>query len=392
MRLAVIGFGNAGGKITDRLIEYESSTGRALCRFPAVVNTAKVDLERIDNVPPEYQILIGQTDARSKGHGAGADPELGAEVTERDRAEIGRVLDQVPLHDVDAFLVVAGLGGGTGSGGGPVLASMLSERYREAVYALGVLPSEDEGGRASLNAARSLRSYVDATDALVLFDNEAWREGRDALDAGYERTNREIAKRVVTLLAAGERDGSTVAENAMDASDVNRTLAVGGVSTVAYAETDVEPSTARRQGLLDRFRSRDGEADGADAATKVHGLVRRAVRSRLTCPAAVDSAERVLVVVSGPPSEFSQKGLERARRWLEAETGSAEVLAGDDPREASDVLSATVLLSNVTEVPRVDRLQEQAVAAKDSIESQAGEREAAISELVTDPDDELDPV
>ena len=391
MKLAVIGFGNAGGKITDRLLEYESSTGRELCRFPAVINTANIDLEKIENIPPEYRILIGQTDERSKGHGAGADPDLGAEIAEQDRLEIERVLDQVPLHEVDAFLVVAGLGGGTGSGGGPVLASTLAERYGEPVYGLGILPSEDEGGRASLNAARSIPTYTEATDALILFDNNAWREGRDSVDVGYERTNREIAKRVVTLLAPGARDGSTVAENAMDASDINRTLSVGGVGTIAYAETDLDESTTRQQGLLGRFRPGDG-TDGADAATKVHGLVRRAVRSRLTCPATVESAERALVVVSGPPREFSQKGLERARRWLETEIGSVEVLAGDDPREGSDTVSATILLSNVTDVPRVDRLQDQAVDAKENIEAQAADRDTAIEELVTDTDNELDPV
>ncbi|MFB6159694.1 MAG: tubulin/FtsZ family protein [Haloferacaceae archaeon] len=394
MKLAVIGFGNAGGKVTDRLLEYEATTGRALCRFPAVINTANIDLEKIERVPPEYRVLIGQTDERSKGHGAGADPDLGAEIARQDQLEIERVLDEVPLHEIDAFLIVAGLGGGTGSGGGPVLAERLAERYGEPVYGLGILPSEDEGGRASLNAARSIPSYSESTDALVLFDNNAWREGRDSVDAGYERTNHEIAKRVVTLLAAGERDGSTVAENAMDASDINRTLAVGGVSTIAYAETELETSTARSQGLLGRFRAGDDgtAADGADSATKVHSLVRRAVRSRLTCPATIESAERALVVVSGPPSEFSRKGLERARRWIESEIGSVEVLAGDDPREGNDTLSATVLLSNVTDVPRIDRLQDQAVDAKENIETQAADRETEIEELITDTDNELDPV
>lgn len=390
MKLAVIGFGNAGGKITDRLVAYETETGRSLCRFTAVINTANIDLERITNVPAEHRVLVGQTDERSKGHGVGADPDLGAEIARLDLPEIERVLDSVPLHEVDAFLIVAGLGGGTGSGGGPIIAERLSERYGEPVYGLVVLPNEDEGGRASLNAARSLPSYTESTDGVIVFDNDAWRATGGSLESGYERTNGEIAKRVVTLLSAGARDGSRVSENAMDSSDVNRTLSVGGLSTVAYAETGVEDSTRRRQGLLGRFYDEDATAaqDGSDHATKVHSLVRRAVRSRLTCPADIESAERALLVVSGPPRELSQKGLERARRWLEAEIDSAEVLAGDDPRQRSEVLSATVLLSNVTTVPRVDELQELAVDAKASIETQETDREEAIRELVTD--DELD--
>lgn len=357
-------------------------------------NTAQIDLKKLEYVPEEYRVLYGQTDERAKGHGVGADPDLGAEVTRQDLGEIERVLDSIPLYDVDAFLLVAGLGGGTGSGGAPVVASELAEMYDEPVYGLGILPGGDEGGRAALNAGRSLRSFTEASDGLLLFDNESWHEGTDSVAAGYERTNREIAKRFASLLAAGVKEAGQVSENAMDASDVKRTLGTGGVSTVAYAEASVDATTRSGRGLLDRFRSpsvRESE-DGADAATKVYGVVRQAVRSRLTCPASIESAERALIVVSGPPEEFSRKGIERSRQWLENEIGSAEVLAGDDPQPGRDVLSAAVLLSNVTDVPRIDRLQEQAVSAQDNIEEQAAVREEEIQELVTDPDDELDPV
>jgi cell division GTPase FtsZ len=392
MKLAVVGFGNAGGKITDRIVEYETQTERSLCRFTAVVNSARIDLQKLEYVPQRSQILVGETDERSKGHGAGADPDLGAELTRQDLGEVQRVLDNVPLHDVDAFLVIAGLGGGTGSGGGPVFAEALGERYGEPVYGLGVLPSGDEGGRASLNAARSIRSFVDSTDATIAFDNDAWREGTQSIESGYEQTNLEIAKRIVALLAPGEYDGSPVSENAMDSSDVKRTLSVGGVATIAYAEASLEDETQRQRGLLGRLRN-DGESEEVDgAATKVHGLVRRAARSRLTCPADISSAERALIVVSGPPSELSQKGLVRARKWLESQIDSVEVLAGDDPRPAAEKLRATVLLANATDVPRIDALQQQAVDAQENIDEQAAERETAISELVTDPDDDLDPI
>jgi len=393
MKLAVIGFGNAGGKIADRLLRFEDESGRSLCRFVTAFNTARIDLEKLGTVPEEYRILYGQTDERAQGHGVGADPDTGADVTREDLNELERALDDVPVYDIDAFLVIAGLGGGTGSGGAPVMANEIRERYDEPVYGLGVLPSRDEGGRAALNAARSLPTFSDAVDALVLFDNEAWRAGEDSIEAGYERTNHEIAKRIGTLLAAGEWDGSTVSENAMDASDIKRTLATGGISTVAYAETDAGAHNDGQGGLLERFRTPGPETeDGADDATKIHGLVRRAVRSRLTCPAEIESAERGLLVISGPPSHFSQKGLERARRWVESEIGSAEVLAGDDPRDAASVMTATVLLSNVTEVPRIDALQNQAVEAQENIRSQQADREEKIASLLHDEGGKLDPV
>jgi cell division GTPase FtsZ len=395
MNLAVIGFGNAGGKILDQLLAYESDSGRSLCQFALAVNSAEIDLAKLNYVPRDNRVLIGQTDQRSKGRGVGADPELGAEIARRDHNEIERALDGVPMHSIDGFLVVAGLGGGTGSGGAPVLAETLDDLYAEPVYALGVLPSAEEGGRASFNAARSLPSLTEASENLILFDNDAWRQHGDSVEMGYERTNVEIARRVVTLLAAGEIDGSQISEAAMDSSDIKRTLSTGGVSTIAYASTSLSPTTRdERQGLIDRFRSDGSTADGehGDQTMKIHSLVRKAVQSRLTCPAAVDSAERSLAVISGPPEEFSQKGLRRARDWLESETESVEVLAGDDPRQYADELSAAVLLSNVTDVPRIDELQEQAVDAKTNIQRQASGREDEIRNLITDDENELDPL
>jgi len=393
MNLAAIGFGNAGGKIIDRFVEFEQESGRSLMTDALAVNSAEIDLAKLNVIPPDRRLLIGQTDEQVKGRGVGANPELGADITRLDLTEIERQLDEVPVHDTDGFLIVTGLGGGTGSGGAPVLAERLGEIYEEPVYGLGVLPSEDEGGRPSLNAARSLQTFADATDNLMLFDNDAWRQTQGSVAAGYEKTNWEIARRFVTLLAAGEIDGSQVSESAMDGSDIRRTLAPGGISTIAYNQAKLEQTTREQQGLLGRFRS-NGEhhPDDGDLAMKIHGLVRKSVQSRLTCPADISSAERALIVVSGPPREVSQKGLQRARQWLERETGSVEVLAGDDPRTDADALSVAVLLSNVTEVPRVDELQKQAVTAKESTEKQAEKRDDEIDELLTDEDGKLDPL
>jgi len=396
MNLAVIGFGNAGGKVADKLLEFESNTGRSLCRFALAVNSAEIDLAKLDYIPRDNRILIGQTDQRVKGRGAGADPEVGATIARQDHHEIERAMDGVPIHDVDGFLIVAGLGGGTGSGGAPVLAETLQDRYAEPVYGLGILPSADEGGRPAFNAARSLTSFTEATENLILFDNDTWRQHGDSVETGYDRTNEEIARRVVTLLAAGELDGSQISEAAMDSSDVKRTLATGGVSSIAYASTGLERETREDRGLISRFTNGDKAngtgPDESDLTMKIHGLVRKAVNSRLTIPAEVDSAERSLIVVSGPPSEFSQKGLRRAREWLERETNSVEVLAGDDPRERADTLSVAVLLSNVTHVERVEALQDQAVDAKSNIQQQADTREDEIRDLITDDHGELDPI
>jgi len=393
MKLGFIGYGNAGGKVADRLLEFERQSGRNLSRAALAINSAQVDLERLQHIPEENRFLIGQTDERVKGHGVGGDPELGAEITRQDRYELDRALDQVPVFDIGAFLIIAGLGGGTGSGGAPELATHLRETYNEPVYGLGILPAAEEGGRAALNAARSLQTFTEASDNLILFDNQAWRGSQDSVAGGFKRTNAEIVKRVVTLLSAGEIDGSRISENAMDSGDIRRTLATGGVSIIAYADTSLEHEAAGREGLLGRFtESNSTSANGTDPGTRISGLMRQAVQSRLTCPAEIDSAERSLVIVSGPSNAFSRKGLETGRQWVEQATDSSELLAGDDPRDSAQTLAAVVLLSNVTDVPRIDQLQQQAVEAKQSIDERASVREKEIDELITDDRGELDPL
>ena len=178
MKLALIGVGQAGGKVLDEFLAYDARTGADIVRGAIAVNTAKADLQGIDRLPKDRRILIGQS--RVKGHGVGADNELGAEVTEEDIDEIQGALDSVPVHEIDAFLIVAGLGGGTGSGGAPVIANNLKRIYTEPVYGLGILPGGDEGGIYTLNAARSLKTFVDEVDNLMLFDNDAWRSSGES--------------------------------------------------------------------------------------------------------------------------------------------------------------------------------------------------------------------
>lgn len=390
MKLATIGVGNAGTKIIDRMLEFERRTGRDLCRHVLAINTARTDLAKPENIPKNRRVLIGDTNQKVKGHGVGGDIDIGATVAHNDIDEIRRAFDDVEIHAVDAILVAAGLGGGTGSGAGPVIIRELQEMYDEPVYGLAVLPGKYEGGRPALNAGRSLRSFVSNVDNCIAFDNDAWRARGQTIEAGYEEMNLELATRIVTLLAAGEHDGSQVAENAMDSSDIMRTLETGGISSIGYASTR---ANRQEQGLLSRFRETDGHlGDGATDAARIKGLVRRAVNSRLTLPCEPASADRALFVVSGPPEEFSRKGLESARQWLEEKADTVEVLAGDDPRRRASALSVVVLLSNVTEAPRIKEIQEKAVESQDRIRAQEEVREEEIAALITDENDELDPV
>ncbi|SEH16509.1 Cell division GTPase FtsZ [Natronorubrum sediminis] len=392
MKLAMIGFGQAGGKIVDRFLDYDDRTNSGIVRAALAVNSAKADLIGLENIPQENRVLIGQ--ARVKGHGVGADNELGAEIAEEDIDEVQNAIDQIPTHEVDAFLVVSGMGGGTGSGGAPVLAKHLKRIYTIPVYGLGVLPGTDEGGIYTLNAARSFQTFVREVDNLLVFDNDSWRQTGESVEGGYDQINEEIVRRFGILFGAGEVSGDQeVAESVVDSSEIINTLSGGGVSTVGFASEDVEVNTGG--GLLSRFTGDSGgntdNLDAANTTNRITSLVRKAALGRLTLPCEIEGAERALLVVSGPSEYLNRKGIERGRKWLEEETGSMEVRGGDFPREEPEV-AAAILLSGVTNVPRIKRLQQVAIEAQDNMDDIQKESEENLEELVEDDEDELEPL
>ncbi|WP_331234972.1 tubulin/FtsZ family protein [Natronorarus salvus] len=391
MKLAMIGFGQAGGKIVDRFLEHDMETDSNVVRAAVAVNTAKADLMGLEHIPQESRVLIGQS--RVKGHGVGADNELGASVAEEDIDEVQGAIDSVPVHEVDAFLVVAGMGGGTGSGGAPVIAKHLKRIYTEPVYGLGVLPGRDEGGIYTLNAARSFQTFVREVDNLMVFDNDSWRSTGESVEGGYGTINEEIVRRFGILFGAGEIEaGDEVAESVVDSSEIINTLAGGGVSTIGYASEAVDP-IASGGGLLSRFTGDDEpEIDSAHTTNRITSLVRKAALGRLTLPCEIRGTERALLVLAGPSEYLNRKGIERGRKWTEEQTGSMEVRGGDYPVADAEEVAAVVLLSGVTDVPRIKGLQQVAIEAQHNIEEIRAESEGKLEALVDDGSEELDPL
>ncbi len=385
----MIGFGQAGGKIVDKFLWYDKETGSNIVRSAIAINTAKADLLGLDYVPKKNRVLIGQS--RVKGHGVGADNELGAEVAEEDVDEMQGTIDSVPVHEIDAFLIVAAMGGGTGSGGAPVLAKHLKRIYTEPVYGLGILPAADEGGIYTLNAARSFQTFVREVDNLLVFDNDAWRKAGESVEGGYDVINEEIVRRFGVLFGAGEIGaGDDVGESVVDSSEIINTLTGGGLSTVGYATESVESGD---EGLLSRFTNRNEDSlETANTTNRITSLIRKAALGRLTLPCEIEGSERALVVVSGPPDFLNRKGIERGRKWIEEQTGSMEVRGGDYPLPGEDKVAAAVLLSGVTNVPRIKELQRVAIEAQDNIDEIRAESEAKLQDLVEDEQDELDPL
>ncbi len=364
MRVFVIGYGQAGGRIADTFLEYTKKTGQNFVARAIAVNTARSDLMGLKNIPMEDRILVGE--ALTKGHGIGADNELGARVATDELYSIQSEIDSRGTHQVDAFLIIAGLGGGTGSGGAPVLARRLKKLYEEPVYALGVLPARDEGSLYSLNAARSMLTLVNEADNLFLFDNDAWKKGGESVKEAFADINEEIVRRFAILFGAGE--ANEVGQMVVDAAEVMNTLKGGGVSTIGYASEQIES-----EGMLKKFLGKKKGMESLDSVTRITSLVRRAVAGRLTIPCDVSTAQRALIIAAGPPKELNRKGIEKSKVRIEEMIKGKEVRGGDFPVVKGQHVSTIVLFSGVTDVPRIKELQEIAAEAQEKMKAVATE-------------------
>jgi cell division GTPase FtsZ len=359
MKTVLIGVGQAGGKLARELADFDDRMGFGAVLDVVGVNSAKADLEEL----PFETVLIGQD--RVKGHGVGGDNELGAEVMQSDRQEVLGALDGSITAEAEAIFVVAGLGGGTGSGGAPVLVKELKRIYDVPVYALGILPGRDEGAMYQVNAGRSLKTVAREADSLLLVDNDAFRSSGESLEAGFDAINEAIAQRVGLLFASGEAVEG-VGESVVDSSEVINTLRSGGVAALGYASAEAAP-------------------DAEENINTVMSTTRRALLTGTSLPEA-STCDAALLVIAGEPETIPRKGVERARRWVEEETQSMQVRGGDFPLDSGRVASL-VLLGGVE---RSDRLEEFMTRAKQAQKEAEAEAESREDPADTWHNDELD--
>ncbi len=388
MRIGIIGIGQAGGKISDRLTKFSSETGANFVRDCIAINTAHQDLNGLKNIPEDKKLLIGES--MVKGNGVGADNKKGRDVMINEINEVVHKINDMPTHELDAFVIISALGGGTGSGGMPVLARELQDKFSEPIYGIGVLPSQKEGKIYTLNAARSLQPCVEQLDNLMLFDNDEWSRGEGSIEEWYAELNDILAKRFGTIFASGEiRDNEDVGESVVDASEVINTLDCGGISTIGHASCTLDDEVVN-PGLIERLKG-GTDVDESKATMRITSLIEKSISGNLTIPANVSSTERALVIISGPKKFMMRKGMEEGRRYIEDETDCMEVRGGDYPINDIAEISVTVVLSGVHDLPRVQELQKIAVESNTKINEIRQERGDKLEELLEkEASDEID--
>src|SRR6187397_3052153 len=155
-RIKVIGVGGGGGNAVNRMVRAGFDGVEFL-----VANT---DLQALKTNAAGIKIQIGGK--LTKGLGAGADPNVGRQAALEDTEKIIQALD-----GADMVFVTTGLGGGTGTGAAPVIASLASE-LGALTIAVVTKPFRFEGKKRLAQADRGLDSLRDCVDTIITIPNE----------------------------------------------------------------------------------------------------------------------------------------------------------------------------------------------------------------------------
>ncbi|MHB0857376.1 MAG: cell division protein FtsZ [Anaerolineae bacterium] len=154
--LKVVGVGGGGSNAVNRMIE----AGLNGVEFVAV-NT---DMQALSRCRASVCVHIGKS--LTRGLGAGGDPTVAAKAAEEEREELTSV-----LAGADMVFVTAGMGGGTGTGAAPVVASIARELGALTV-AIVTRPFSFEGARRAKVADEGLKRLAEAVDTLIVIKND----------------------------------------------------------------------------------------------------------------------------------------------------------------------------------------------------------------------------
>ena len=254
-RIKVIGVGGGGNNAVNRMI----AAGVEGVEF--ISANTDVQALQLSNAPIKLQLGVKLT----SGLGAGANPDIGRRAALEDSDKIIEALE-----GADMVFVTAGLGGGTGTGAAPVIASLASEMGALTV-AVVTRPFAFEGKRRMMQAERGMQELLDSVDTLIVIPNEKLLAV--AKDAGFFESFR-IADDVLRQGVQGISDIITIPGVInRDFADVKTTMAGMGYAVMGTA-------------------SRTGANRSVDAAVA-------AMASPLLEDGAIDGARGILINITG---------------------------------------------------------------------------------------------
>lgn len=299
-QIKVIGVGGAGSNAVNRMIE----AGLQGVEFIAL-NT---DAQALLSSDAGHKVRIGEK--LTKGLGAGSDPDVGKRAAEESREEIRQLID-----GADMVFVTAGMGGGTGTGGAPVVCEIAKECSALTV-AVVTRPFTFEGKRRRLQAEQGIESLRDKVDTLITIPND--------------RLLQVIEKRT-SMLEAFRKADDVLRQGVQGISDL---ITVPGLINLDFADvrTIMTSAGSALMGI--------GRAAGDDRAVKA---AREAISSPLL-EASIEGAKGILLNITGSSNLGLFEVNEAAEIIAEAADPEANIIFGAVIDEAmQDEIRVTVI-------------------------------------------------
>jgi cell division protein FtsZ len=257
-KIKVIGVGGGGGNAVNRMID----AGVEGIEFIA----ANTDLQalRMSRAPVKLQLGVKLTN----GLGAGANPEVGRKAALEDSDKIIEALE-----GADMVFVTTGLGGGTGTGAAPIIASLASEMGALTV-AVVTKPFSFEGKRRMAQAEKGIAELMESVDTTIVIPNEKLLAV--AQDAGFFESFR-VADDILRQGVQGISDIITIPGIInRDFADVKTIMAGMGYAVMGTAT--------------------------ANGANRTIEAAQRAIASPLLEAGAIDGARGILINITGSTS------------------------------------------------------------------------------------------
>jgi cell division protein FtsZ len=155
-KIRVVGVGGGGGNAVNSMVDKRL----AGVDFFAI----NCDLQALERSKAQNKIQIGKN--LTRGLGAGADPTIGQRAVEEDREEISRM-----LSNSDMVFITAGMGGGTGTGGGPIVAN-IARSLGALVVGIVTKPFQCEGRKRMAQAETGIEEMKKQVDTLIMIPNQ----------------------------------------------------------------------------------------------------------------------------------------------------------------------------------------------------------------------------
>lgn len=221
-KIKVIGIGGAGNNSLNRMREIGIKGSEMIA-----INTDAQDLLYTN---ADQKILIGKES--TQGLGAGSNPSVGRGAARESESEIKK-----KLENSDMVFITCGMGGGTGTGAAPVVASIAK---KQGALTIGVvtMPFTIEGQKRIENAVDGLERMEAVTDTLIVIPNDKLLEIAPELPL---HTAFKISDEILTNAVKGITELVTTSGLVnLDFADIRAVMSNGGVSLIGLGESDIE--------------------------------------------------------------------------------------------------------------------------------------------------------